>query len=603
VTTSTDEVVQRYRERKKAAGPILARMAELRDAVNGDLIIPLPEIDKSERPAVANLIDQGLSQTASRIASTLPDVRFYPLTPGQDLSEKRAGERRKAVLSWWSMNRLNLIQRKRARFLVGYGSAPVMVWPDRKRRIPVWREMTPLNTFPPPGDHLEPDDCIFSFSRTLGWLRANYPDHTAGLRVGPDPRPDTVFHLLQYVDADEHVMLVLGVDQDNNQSWGGMAAGAPCVELERFPNRAGICTAVVPGRITLDRRAGQFDSLIGLYWTQAKLMALETIAVERSIFPDEWLISRQNETAQIVTMADGLRGEIGQVQGGDITQHNIQPGVQTYPTIDRIERAMRLSGGIPAEMGGESGQNIRTARRGAQVLSSAVDFPIQEAQEVLAAALQAENVRAIAIDKAYFGTGSRSFYYSWNGKRGTVDYDPVKTWETDEHVVQYAYPGSDINQVTVGTGQRIGMGTMSKMTGMRIAPYIDDPDGEHDQIIVEGLEAAQLQSLQAQAVDPNSPLTPVDFARIIELVREKDMPLYKVVIQVHKEAQERQATTGAPGTPAAPALPGSPEAMPGLAPPGMGAEAGVPAVEPQPASLGNLSGLLRSLHTAGRGAA
>jgi hypothetical protein len=573
-------------------------MNELRDAVNGDMVIPLPELDKSERPAVANLIDQGLSGTAARIASTTPDVRFFALIPGQELSEKRASERRSAVLSWWSMNRLNLIQRKRARFLVGYGSAPAVIWPDKKRSIPVWKEMSPLCTFPPPGDHLEPDDCAFTFTRTYGWLRRTYPEHTAVLDRGHDPKPDTLFTLLQYVDADEHVLIVLGRSLEGEADHHyGPQGGRPFVELERFKNLAGICTAVVPGRITLDRRAGQFDSLIGLYWTQAKLMALETIAVERSIFPDEWLVARQNETVQIISMADGLRGEIGQVQGGDIRQHTVSPGVQTYPTIDRIERAMRLSGGIPAEMGGESGQNIRTARRGAQVLSSAVDFPIQEAQEMLAAALQAENCRAIAIDKAYFGGGPKSFYYSWNGKRGHVDYTPAKTWETDEHVVSYAYPGADINQTTIGTGQRIGMGTMSKLTGMRIDPSIDDPDFEHDQIVAEALEMAFLSSLQTQA--SQGALPPADLAMITRMVMVEQRPLYEAVEAAQKIAQERQATAGPPGSPAGPVPEGSPEAMPGLAAPGVGAEAGA-AVGEQPPSLGNLSQLLRSLGTIGR---
>lgn len=556
----TEEIVNRYRQRQRLAGPMLGRMRELRDAVNGDVVIPLPEIDSSERPAVANLIAQGLDQTAMRIASTMPDVQCPALRPGIQVSEDRARSRRQAILGWWSMNRLGLVQRRRARWLIGYGSAPVVIRPDTRRHIPMWHARNPLTTFPPPESDLDPADCIFTFRRTLRWLQESYPEAAASLAKGREPKSDQPFDVLEYADADVHVLIVLGVVQNADASWTDPTApgGAPFVELERVPNVSGICPVVIPGRLTLDRQAGQFDSLVGLFWTQAKLMALETIAVERSIFPDEWLISRPNEEAQIVKAADGLRGEIGRVMGGDLQTRPIQPGVQTYPTLDRLERAMRLTGGIPAEFGGESTSNIRTGRRGQAVLSAAVDFPIQEAQELLAAALQEENVRAIAIDKAHFGAMSKSYYFSWNGRKGRANYIPLDTFETDEQHVSYSYPGADINQLVIGIGQRQGMKTMSRKRGMELDPLVDDPETEHDLIIAEGLEDAMVQSLQ-QAV-ASGQMAPTDAARITELVVAQNKPLYSAILQAQTEAQERQAPAGGDG----PVAPDSPEAQPGL---------------------------------------
>lgn len=589
--TSVETVVNLYTERRNALAPVHNRMRELQAAVNGDMDLPLPELDRNERPMVANLIAQGLDQNAMRVASTLPDVRFPALRDGIKASEEKARKRRLAVLGWWRMNKLQLLTRKRARHLLGYACAPVIIRPDHKRHIPRWHERDPLSTFWPPGCDHTPPDTIFTFTRTLKWLKTNYPEEAARINKGNDPSPDDRYEILEYADDEEMFLVCLG--RSNNQPYGAgvghyqipQSGGAPFVLLgERVPNRIGMCPVVIPSRIVLDRLTGQFDAAVPLFWNQAMMMALELIAVKRGIFEDEWIVSRQNETAQVVHEADGLRGERGMLTGGDIKKLSMNPGIQTYPTIDRIERSLRLAGGIPAEYGGESPSNIRTGRRGAQVLSSAVDYSIQEAQEILASALEEENRRAIAIAKVYF-RGERSFHVSWNGKSADVTYDPAEIFETDEHDVRYSLPGASINELVVGAGQRVGMGSLSKESWMAMDPLVEDPDVELRRVEVEALRSAQLQSIQSQAA--NGAIPPADLALIIKH-RVEGLAIEEAVIKAQEEVQERQATT------VDPAVPGSPETMPGLAQPEMGAEAGAAIPEPGP-SQQNLVSLLNSL--------
>lgn len=587
-----DRLVDLYKERRKALEPVHARMRELQAAVNGEIDLPLPELDRNEKPMVANLIAQGLDQTAMRVASTLPDARFPALRPGIKASEALARERRLAVLAWWKKNKLHLLQRKRARWLLGYATAPVVIRPDEKRGIPRWHERDPLAAYWPPGCDMTPPDMIFSFTRTLRWLRANYPEEAARLAQGRDLSPDDRYDILEYCDDQETLLVALG-RADPEQGWtsagtiGAGTGGAPYVLLGgRVDNLAGICPAVIPSRITLDQMAGQFDAAVALFWGQAMMMALEVIAVKRGIFTDEWIIGRQNEVPAIIKEADGMRGERGVITGGTIQQMQMNPGMQTYQTLDRIERSLRMAGGIPAEFSGESPTNVRTGRRGSQVLSSNVDYPIQEAQEILAASLEEEDARAIAIARAYF-RGERSFQFSWNGKAATTTYDPVKTFETDEHSVRYAIPGASLNELIVGGGQRIGMGALSTETWMGLDPLVEDPELEMRRVEVEGLRRAQMQAIQTQAAAGQLP--PSDVARIIEL-RYQGKAIEEAVMQVQKEAQERQSPE------VDPVSPGAPEAQPGLAVPGAGAEAGAPeAIPEQEGSMANLSQMLANL--------
>lgn len=597
---SAEEIVQLYHSRRKTLSPRMARMEELRKAYMGDLSVPLPELDRTERPMVANLIAQGLDGTAQRIASTMPNVTCPPLRPGFNNAEGAAETKRNVIYGWWHMNKLAKIQRKRARWLVGYSSAPVMIRPDPVRSFPRWHERNPLTAFPPPGDDLDPVNMIFSFKKSLGWLRRIYPESIAGLDLGRPARdvsPDTEFTILEYADHEVICQIVLGATPDvgdsnmYSQPMGAPRHGRPWAQMDWLPNRAGICPVVNPTRVSLDEPVGQYDGLIGLYWWQSKLMALGGIAAERDVFPDEWLVERPNELGAVEVEADGMAGVRGVVKGGQIATTHSPPGQQTMGMINVMERNMRLTGGIPAEMTGESASNIRTARRGAQVLSSAIDFTIQEAQECFEDSLQEENIRAIAIDKAYFGAQSKSFYFSWNNTKGRGTYTPVDLWDTDENEVKFSFPGASINELIVGGGQRLGMETMSHHRFMELDPLIEDPVLERQRVTAESLERGTLQSLMQGIASGEIP--PADAARISQLVLEKKKPLYEAIQIAQKEAQARQATSGPPGTPEGPVDPGSPEAQPGLGAPGQGAEAGVAPQGPASLDLASLLGSLR----------
>jgi hypothetical protein len=558
---SVEDIVGMLLERKQAQSPLLHNMARLRDAYNGDIVVPLPEMDRQEQAAVANLISTGLDQSAMRISSVMPNLYFPPVKPGDRASEKRSYTRRDATLGWWEANKMPLKLRRRARHMIGYASSPVVLRPDRKRGIARWELRSPLSTYAAPTedpDDITPLDCIFTFGRSYKWLQTNYPDRIAKLNTnGKAPSPHEIFEVVEYVDGEVTVMAVIGSKSDPHAQY---MQGSAYVELERVVNRTGICPAVVPGRITLDRPMGQFDGLVGMYQMQAKLMALEVIAVERGIFPDTYLISRPGESAKFISGPfDGRTGMVNVVAGGDLKEAGQAQGTASGALIDRLERSMRITSGTPAEFGGESTTNIRTGKRGDAILSAVVDFPVQEAQEILAASMQEENKRAIAIAKTYFGEQRRSFYVSRNAKH--VDYIPNKDFETDENSVNYSYAGADANALVVGLGQRIGIGTMSKRTAQEVDPLIADPEREHDRVIQEQLEQALLLSVQQQAQAGTIP--PADLAKIMNMILTDKLPLAEAIEKVNKLAQERQAT-------AAPM--GSPETQPGLGAPGMGME-------------------------------
>ena len=586
---SAEEIYALYLDRKSRLDPMHKSALEVRAAYYGDITLPLPELDRNEKPLVANLLFSAGEQKSMRVASTMPDL-YYPSTkPGVPLQDKRARERRLVNLAWWDRDRMKIKMRKRARHMVYYAGSPVMIRPHFDQKRPTWQIRNPLSALAPEMDvgDVVPEDVIFVYAKSYAWLRSRYPAQMA--QFGTEIQ-DGVFSILEYQDKDDFVLCVVGdrVQRNTAPFSNDLNRVEINVELERSPNRVGKCTAVLAGGIGLDHARGSFDGTIGMWQALGKMMALEAIGMQRAIWPEEWLIDDPTgDGAKIITHADPLHGITGHVTGGKLETVKPEPSVFATSIMDRLERGIRIDAGIPAELGGESTSNIRTGKRGDQILSSVLDFPLQEMQEILAVALQEEDKIAVAVDKAYFPT-SKSIYIS--ATAGEIDYEAEQLFDTDEHFVRYSHAGVDAQGLVVELGQLVGTGLISKRSAMESHPAIEDPQAEFDRMTQEHLDDALLGGLAQMAADPN--MAPI-LAQVAVKLREKEMAIPDAVLQVHQAMQQMQAqqaaqqqqAQGAMGAP--PGMP-SPDQQPGMA-------GGPPAIGQAPQSLQNLTGLLQSL--------
>lgn len=600
---SPEDIEGRYRQRQAERGPLLTRWADVAKHVDGDITVPLAELDKDEKSMAVNLMGPGLDQLAMRIASTMPDVSCDPLKPGFKGSENKAATKRRAILSWWDMNRMDMIMRRRARFLLGYAASPVSISfmglnPLDCRDIPHWRALNPMCVFPAPTidlNDIEPSDCIHATLQPLSWLQSMYPAQTQVLYKGK-ASPDSKFEILEYNDADETVLVALGAvkEQETGPQWtrtNAVANGTQsCVELARVVNRACIPLTVYPGRITLSKLQGMFDQLMPVYHNASKLAALEYIAIKQSIFPEQWLVSHPNSPgqAQIINAADGLTGVIGEIRNGQLQQTQTQPSIQAAQMQDRLERVGRLAGGLPAELGGESATNIRTARRGEAVLGAAIDMPVQEHQEIFEDSLEAENRRAIAVSKGYWGPKSFSFYIPRDGKMTSEDYIPNEVFENDQNVVKYGMTGTDANSFVIAMGQRLQMETISQETFMEMDPVVEDVQEEMARINIGGARRAMMSSVENGA--SQGQIDPTFIARFAVALQDGKTNPEDALITVHKEMQKEQAEQQAQqpqGQPGAPQMPGMANQ------PAPGVQGGVPMPPQGQSALSTILGNLR----------
>ena len=492
--------------------------------------------------------------------------------------------------------------------MIGYGKAPVQIVPNTDIGMPGWLLRDPLTTYPAPGPFQQsftPRDCIFSYYQSYGWIRRFYPE--AGNQIiawwaankGNDQvlADSELFDLCEYVDANEYVLCLVG---KRRHDWEGSFGGneLPSMELSRTENRAGVCPVVAPGRINIDRTHSDYIDLYGMYIMRAKLQALDYINTEKNVFAERWVEDLPSVPggSEVRVHANAKEGVVGEISGGQIRDLPQPPNIYVGQMLDRLEQDERVRSAMPAEMGGERQPATFAPRRGGQAISqAAVNFTIQETQEIFEESKRHENEIAIAFDLAYFNH-PKSYFVGWKTQRmKEVDYTPGDIWENSTNFVAYSAAGADMNNLGIAGSQRIAQKTMSLRTFQEMDPMVNDPEVEHERVISEQLE----QSILVELLQPGS-MAATDKARIAELVAG-GKTLIEGINQAQKEAQAKQAQVQAPGEPpeAAGAPPGTAGAQPGLQPGVPGQQPGQEIPGPSPDQQG-LATLLRSLTAPGR---
>lgn len=590
--------------RRNADTPLIQQMVAIRDAYNCDVVIPLADTagEPSLPPAQPHIVADTIDNTAMRAAGQRPTIYCPALDPTNDASVKRAGIRRKALYARWHDSALwDVLLYRSFRHLVGYGTNAIVVVPDMVKGKASVEIRDPLTAYPDSrvGEETRrPINVGFVYGRSADWIRRNYPQAIPKLNLpGTGRYQSDLWDLVEWIDEEAIVVGILGPRYPTFSNPSIEQRLSLSMELSRIPNRAGTCPVAIPRRVTLDRVAGQVASILDQEALLQRLTALDIVAAEKAIFADMVAIGKDGRPPQLISgrWKDGRTGEINLMTDGAVQVLQTAPGPLTHPVLDRIERNAAMAAGKSPFMGGETTGSLRTGRAIDSLGGYSVDPRIEEAQKIMARGLMQVNESIIAVEKGYWPSKKYTCFSGWPGDMSHVIYTPSKDFESDENVVTYPMPGTDVQGATVALAQLTGAGLMSRETARRKHPLIDDAEHEEHSIIAERLEDAVLQGFLTQASQGTLPLP--DASRIKQLV-DKGTDIVEAILQAHNEAQARQATE-APAAQPGQAM--APEQAPGLAAPGQGIEA-PPAGQAvtdvnTPPDIGQLHTLLRNLRS------
>lgn len=556
-------------------GPLVAKMRDILTRYEGDWVIPLPDVvNEPKIPQLTPmLIGEAIDQIALRSASVRPNVVCPPINPSRTNgpgSREYANTRRRIIEATYANSRWSLGRRRYYRQMTAYYTASLVVVPDFKAAVPRLEVRDPLASYVEPASIeslRDPAYAAFITQYSGEHLRRYWPD-TAEERGGPIAKQNVkqLWSVVEWFDEEDQVIGLLGPIEDFGSHIARVdhsPLGGPYLELARFPNRAGRVPVCVPHNVSLGRIASRVGAMIGSVDLQAKLAALSVIAQEKAIFPDVYIIGRQNAQPGLVDgeWKDGRSGDINRLVDVDnvgVLRTTADPA--TGQMIDRLERNFRASTSLVPQFGGETYGALRTGRGIDALAGIALDPRVQENHEISESYLPALNAAILATYKGYWPNKQYSMYTGRGNDRRLVEFVPSKHIENTENTVSYFIAGADVLQVTQVLGSLFGAGAISERTFREQHPMIDDADAEAAQRREEELSTAAMQALQQQILSGQLPPT---VAGMIHDELVKGATVFEAIERVDRKMRELQATPAAPPAPEDP-MAMAPESMPGL---------------------------------------
>lgn len=605
-TVTDDQAAQIIRtidQRMNAQSPLIRQMWEVQKRYDGNVVvIPMPDVEGSPNlpKATPLLIANAIDDVALAAASTMPMVHVPPFDPTKAKgkhSVEFARIHRRALDATGRKNHLNLQMRRAFRQMTGYATWSQVVLPTDYGPCIELRE--PLATYPDPKapeDPSPPTDVAFLYLKSASWVRYEYPE-TRRENGGPVPPPSVQMDqgqqwvLFEWIDHEKAVLGLLAPAHMNQQvatEWLG--GQLPWRILGADDNRLDYVPAIVPRRASMSGIASQMSQLTGLADLMDKLMALEIVAQEKSVFPDRYIIAQEGRIARVEggSWKDGRLGETNIVyDASSIGELRAQPDQGTGRMIDRMERNFSRSAGVMPQQRGETFGALRTGRALDTMFGVSIDPRVQEVHEIAEASLSYLYRAITDTYKAYYGSRTFSMLAGRQADVSVVKFTPETHMEHSEVAVSYAIPGASAEQLTVALGMLTQAELIGKKTARQLHPWVADPEAEEYDIVAQQLDEAMLQGVIKGVMTTTEPgMSPalLHAARIKELVLD-GMPLDQAIKQAWKDVQAEQAE--AVDEPEMPGMMPPPGAMPGLAGlPGPGGgmvpPAGLPPGQPPP---------------------
>jgi hypothetical protein len=610
-------IAEEMANRRSAMSPLIERMIEVRDRVNGDVIVPVAEPD-DELP-LSNLtpllVADAVEHPAMYATMASPSFTAPVVGTGKRFADY-ADRRRRAMGHLWEESWMDLVLGRMFRHLAAYATSALIVEPDHELRMPRISTRDPLSAYPEPKapeDLTLPRNCGFVYGRSQDWLFHHFPQtrewYERGSAFGYGSNESELWDVVEWIDEERIVLAVLGPRDPMGHSWTSDPTRWAKL-LTEDPNPIGRCLAVCPRAVTLDRIQSQLANLVGHADLIAKLTYLDVRATEKSVFPDRFVLAKSGQAPRLLTgkWEDGAEGGTNIVVDADqIGELRGTPDPNTKMTLDRVERNFRVSSGLVPQTGGETYGALRTGRGIDSLMGAALDPRAAELHKGASRYLTAVN--EIAAEMWASRWPARTYMVAFPGEDEQVEFEPAKHFERTGITrangrparattvrVDWPMPGMDDQTKTVVVGQLLGAGLVSQRRARYMHPAVRNPMGEERRILVEQLEALA-QVMLSQRAAPGGGLTPADIAVMVRAAEAGD-PLYVAMEKADKAAMERQAAQ--PPAPE-PGQLAAPEAMPGLAMPGEGAEMGggggmPPVIEGPPDDITRLNQLVSAMN-------
>ena len=490
-------------------------LALLGDQIKGfqDFQIPVPNLMMSGL--------EHLSQKIGRIPNLKVDV---PNNKDSDRARAKADKIARIVTSYDDTQKLDLQMPQVGRWLPGYGFA---VWVIREKKGP---DGTPY----PCAELRDPYNCF------PGYFGADQqPKEMAIIRRVPKQALAKVYPKFADQIMKKDVVNTLGIGSayasaytdSYNGSWANSNGEGDLIAeyyneegtyvfhmtsatiLDFIPNPLDSGPAfVVAKKFAFDRLQGQYDQIIGLMASMAKINVMSIIAMEDAVFTET-----------------NISGEIesGQYRKGRFAVNYLAPGTQVskpasnvpyqiFQQIDRIERQLRVGGSYPITDDSQSPLSFATGR-GLEELGASMSLMIREYHTVMSDAIEMIDAKRLEWDEKMYGGSTKDLSGYYSNQFFSEKYDPNKdiqgAYKTRR--VYGAMAGYDEPQKIVTGLQLLQAGIIDTQTLQENLDGLDNLSTVNSRITKEKADKILFDTLlaQAQQGDPKATMAVVQIRK------------------------------------------------------------------------------------------
>ena len=492
-------------------------MALLGDQIQGfqDFQIPVPNLMMSGL--------EHLSQKIGRIPNLKVDV---PNNKDSDRARAKADKIARIVTSYDDTQKLDLQMPQVGRWLPGYGFA---VWVIREKKgpdgtpYPCAELRDPYNCFPGYfGADQQPKEMAIIRRVPKTALTKAYPQFSDKINSKDFYKANNLGIGSAYASA---------YTDSYNGSWANSNGEGDLIAeyyneegtyifhmtsgtiLDFIPNPFDSGPSfVVAKKFAFDRLQGQYDQIIGLMASMAKINVMSIIAMEDAVFTET-----------------NISGEIesGQYRKGRFAVNYLAPGTQVskpasnvpyqiFQQIDRIERQLRVGGSYPVSDDSQSPLSFATGR-GLEELGASMSLMIREYHTVMSDAIEMIDAKRLEFDEKMYGGRSKELSGYYNNQFFSEKYDPSTdiqgAYKTRR--VYGAMAGYDEPQKIVTGLQLLQAGIIDTQTLQENLDGLDNLSMVNSRITKEKADKVLFDSLlaQAQQGDPKATMAVIQIRK------------------------------------------------------------------------------------------
>jgi len=427
------EIIERASYLKRMHDDALIDRARFRAILNGgeDGIRQLlgPGLDNNESHTIPapNLMLSALDRLSQKIGK-VPSLDVHITNARDSQRNKVKKDKLERIISAYdNMQRLELQLPQVARWLPGYGFAVWVITTKMDMNghmYPCAELRNPYDCFPGYfGNTQQPDELAIIQKVPIRKLIDMYPELKTYFENKDSEDTSYDSYNLRYTDdgswenSDENGDVILEY-MNIEGTYVVHVASKKIVDFVPNPLKSGPAF-VVAKRFSFDRLQGQFDQVVGLMASMAKINILSVIAMEDAVFTETNIVG-EIESGQY---RKGRNAINYLTPGSQVVKPVTNLPYQLFEAVGRLERQLRVVAGYPVQDDAISPNSFVTGR-GLEELESGVSQMVSEYHTILEYALQEIDAKRLELDEVLFGNKRKPLTGTYKGAAFSESYTP-----------------------------------------------------------------------------------------------------------------------------------------------------------------------------------